>query len=100
MTTSTYDPCLLITQPSAEFAIIGMQTDDTLGISTAKFANHEEEELMKAQFVAKPKQLLSSKEPLTFNGGILTLNKDDSITLHQKGQATKLQPIDGSAHNA
>ena len=100
MTTSTYDPCLLIAQPSAEFAIIAMQTDDMLGISTAKFADHKEEELTKAQFAAKPKQFLSSKEPLTFNGGILMLNKDDSITLRQKGQATKLQPIDGNAHNA
>jgi hypothetical protein len=54
MTTTTYDPCLLIAQPSTEYAIIGMQTDDTLGISTVKFANHEEKELTKAQFVAKP----------------------------------------------
>ena len=32
MTTSTYDLCLLITTTKERFAIVGMQTDDTLGL--------------------------------------------------------------------
>ena len=39
MTTSTYDPCLLISSSeNPDFACIGMQTDDTLGLSTTTFS--------------------------------------------------------------
>jgi len=47
MEASTYDPCLLITKTENKdtdmFGIIGIQTDDTLGLSTEKFVNLEEE---------------------------------------------------------
>jgi hypothetical protein len=33
ITTSTYDPCLLITTTKERFAIVGMQIDNTLGLS-------------------------------------------------------------------
>jgi hypothetical protein len=49
MTTSTYDPCLLITTAKEDFAIVGMQTDDTLGLSSNGFATLEQDELDKAQ---------------------------------------------------
>ena len=48
MITSTYDPCLLITTSKERFAVVGMQTDDTLGLSNNEFAALEQEELEKA----------------------------------------------------
>lgn len=99
MTTSTYDPCLLISSTeNSEFACIGMQTDDTLGLSTMAFSNQEEEKLQKAQFKAKPKQILTKDEPLMFNGGILT-KKGDSIVITQKGQGQKLSLVDMTAND-
>jgi hypothetical protein len=42
MEISTYNPCLLITLISSEcFGIVGMQTDDTLGLSDDAFAIKE-----------------------------------------------------------
>ncbi|EAQ91892.1 hypothetical protein CHGG_00127 [Chaetomium globosum CBS 148.51] len=49
---------------------------------------------------SKDKQFLTTAEPLVFNGGIVTLNKNGSITLRQKGQAQKLQLIDANAPDA
>jgi hypothetical protein len=93
MTTSTYDPCLLISNTeNPEFACIGMQTDDTLGLSTAEFSRREDERLEEAAFSAKPKQRLTTEEPLMFNGGIIALH-GDVVTLRQKGQAKKLRLI-------
>ena len=39
MATSTYDPCLLLTEggPPGPFGLVGMQTDDTLIVSNTKF---------------------------------------------------------------
>jgi hypothetical protein len=94
MTTSTYDPCLLISSPeNAEFACVGMQTDDTLGLSTEAFSQRENDQLKEASFSAKDKQFLTPAEPLAFNGGIVTLDDNGSITLRQKGQAQKLKWI-------
>jgi hypothetical protein len=43
MTTSTYDPCLLITNGGPEtFGMVGLQTDDTLTIGTSAFSNAED----------------------------------------------------------
>ena len=52
MSTSTYDPCLLITNSddADAFGIVGMQTDDTLMLRTAAFLLLEEEKLKKAYF--------------------------------------------------
>ncbi len=38
MTTLTYDLCLLISDAKDQFAIVGIQTDDTLGIFDDHFA--------------------------------------------------------------
>ncbi|KAF1360357.1 hypothetical protein EJ07DRAFT_165511 [Lizonia empirigonia] len=66
METSTYDPCLLITKPTASgFGIVSMQTDDTLGLSDDVFANKESKEL---RFSAKEKQFLTTDNPIDFNG--------------------------------
>ncbi len=62
-----------------------MQTDDTLGLSDDRFAVLKEEELNKAGFTAKPKENLSTTNPLQFNSCILTLIDDGTLTLTQKG---------------
>ena len=80
MRTSTYDPCLLISKPTENggFGIIGMQTDDTLGLSDETFATREAENL---RFSAKDKQVLSRSTPITFNGCILTIDEHGVIRL-------------------
>ena len=103
MTTSTYDPCLLISDDSDDnnnttnntadnttdnttpFGIVGMQTDDTLGLSNISFFDREDIELTKAGFKAKPKTKLSPITPLLFNGCKLTIDADNNMTLCQKG---------------
>lgn len=94
METSSFDPCLLITKPDECsndecFAIVGLQTDDTLDIGTQSFMNKEEEELEKAGFKAKPCQVFQNGDTGDFNGCRITVEKD-FIVMHQKGQAEKL----------
>jgi hypothetical protein len=69
--TSTYDPCLLITTTKTAFGVVGMQTDDTLILGSKEFDTIEDEELTRAKFSAKPKELLSPETLLIFNGCIL-----------------------------
>lgn len=93
MATSTYDPCLLITNRGPEtFGIVGLQTDDTLAIGTSAFSSAENAALQKANFQAKPKERLSEEVPLEFNGCTLTL-RAEAILLTQKGQGTKIEII-------
>jgi hypothetical protein len=76
MKTSSYDPCLLITNEGQDtFGITGLQTDDTLSISTKSFAQREQEELEAAQFRAKPKTILSESNPVEFNSGKISITK-------------------------
>jgi len=49
-----------------------------------RFLALKEDELVKANLIAKLKEKLNLTTPLLFNGYILSLNKD-SITLCQKG---------------
>ncbi|OBR02159.1 Aurora kinase 2 splicing [Colletotrichum higginsianum IMI 349063] len=98
METSSFDPCLLVSSDeSNDFGIVGMQTDDTLGLSDEAFSRKEEEQLKKAAFTAKAKEVLTMSDPLTFNGGTLSLTGGNTLTLRQKGQGNKLAlvPIDG-----
>jgi hypothetical protein len=90
MTTSTYDPCLLVTKTGKPFGLVGMQTDDTLILAEQKFAAQEETELI---FAAKPKEQLTTTTPLMFNGCILSLNGDGTMDLRQKGQGKKIELI-------
>lgn len=100
MQTSTYDPCLLLpTSGNPNFGIIGMQTDDTIGLTDEKFSLAEDEELQKAGFSAKAKQQLSTNEPLIFNGGVVSYQQQN-LVLKQKGQGKKLQLIDPTAATA
>lgn len=99
MRTSTYDPCLLITdEGDTMFGITGLQTDDTISIVTQAFAQREEEELQKANFRAKPKTILSQDQPIEFNGGKIVIVQD-KIKLMQKGQAKHLCTIDPEAED-
>ena len=84
MTTSTFDPCFLITTTGTLFRIISMQTDNTIILGDEQFSALKEDELVKVNFMIKPKEKLDLKTPLLFNKCILSLNKD-SIALHQKG---------------
>jgi hypothetical protein len=93
MSTSSYDPCLLISDPDKPFGIVGLQTDDTLILGMSDFNEQEEAELKKAGFLAKPKEMLSDKNQISFNGGIVKQDKD-RIWFRQKGQGTNLVTID------
>jgi hypothetical protein len=81
MTTLTYDLCLLITTAKERFAIVGMQTDDTLGLLDSRFITLEQKELDKAGFIAKPKETLTTTKSLQFNGCILALDDNSTMTL-------------------
>jgi hypothetical protein len=96
MTTSSYDPCLLITTTKDAFGVVGMQTDDTLILGDNNFTRLEDNELMKANIKAKPTEALSYDSPLIFNGCILR-QEDNAITLVQKNQGAKLKLIDQTA---
>jgi hypothetical protein len=88
METSTYDPCLLVITPNSGcFGLIGMQTDNTLGLSDDAFAAKESKKMM---FLAKNRQILAKNEPLIFNGCILTID-GSTLRLKQKDQDLKLE---------
>ena len=66
-----YDPCFLITITKDVFGVIGMQTDDTLILADGLFSAFEEDELKKAKFLVKSKEILTLNILLIFNGYIL-----------------------------
>jgi hypothetical protein len=98
MVTSTYDPCLLIIITKAAFSVVGIQTDNTLILRSKEFDTIENDELTKAKFSAKPKELLSLKTLLIFNSCILTQKKEDvAVELRQKKQGKKLKTVNSKA---
>ena len=102
MTTSTYDQCLLISNPPHEtngaMGIAGLQTDDTLILGNQKFLEDEEAQLREAGFTAKPRRTLMEGQTLEFNGGRLSLD-NDTLSYRQKNQASKLKIIDPKSEN-
>ena len=94
MTTSTYDLCLLVTTTKDRrlFGIVGIQTDDTLIVISKDFNDLEEQELRKANLKAKPKEMLSTEDPLIFNGYIIRQNSN-TVELRQKEQGKKLKAV-------
>jgi hypothetical protein len=96
MAMSTYDPCLLIITTKAAFGVVRMQTDNTLILRLKEFDTIEDEELTRAKFSAKPKELLFLDTPLIFNGCILT-QKEADIKLRQKEQGRKLKTVNPTA---
>jgi len=61
-----------------------MQTNNIIILGDDQFLALKEDELVKVNLIAKPKEKLNLKTLLFFNGCILSLNKD-SIALRQKG---------------
>ncbi|TQN64414.1 hypothetical protein CSHISOI_11408, partial [Colletotrichum shisoi] len=101
METTAYDPCLLLTTAeSPYFGIVGMQTDDTFGISDAAFDDLEESKLTEANLLAKPKAYLTPGNALMFNGGIVSVDENGRVSLRQKGQGLKLQIVDPKSPTA
>ncbi|KAI1798510.1 putative transposase [Daldinia bambusicola] len=96
MTTSTYDPCLLVTTTPERFGLVAMQTDDTLGVSDKIFDKLEDEELREAGFLAKPKTYLTEEENLIFNGCTLSKDNEGNIHLRQKAQGKKITIIEAN----
>ncbi|KAK1913055.1 hypothetical protein P3342_004991 [Pyrenophora teres f. teres] len=79
MATSTYDPCLLITNGDA----------DAFGI------------IQKAEFRSKPKSILTPETQLDFNRCTLTIDANKPILdLRQKGQGGKINLVDAKAYNS
>lgn len=88
MEMSSYDPCLLISRSRSKnepFEIVAMQTDDTLILGYYESSKLEEEKLIKASLKAKPKEKLSDKNPLIFNGCIVSM-KNPNILIQKKEQ--------------
>ncbi|TIC89479.1 hypothetical protein CH35J_012864 [Colletotrichum higginsianum] len=95
METTAYNPCLLLaTAENPHFGIVGMQTEDTIGLGDSAFDELEDDELKNAALLAKPKGYLSAANPLLFNGGIVSMGNDGRVTPRQKGQGLKLETID------
>jgi hypothetical protein len=60
----TYDFCLLITTAKERFAIIRIQTNNTLGLLNSRFITLKQNKLNKAGFTTKPKETLTTTESL------------------------------------
>src|SRR5271163_505387 len=91
MSQSTYDPCLLYS--NKPFRIVGLQTNDTLFLVDESFVGNEQSELHKAKFMAKEREQLTVDTPIKFNGGLIRLAPDGSITLTQERQCMNLSTI-------
>ena len=92
MTQSTYNPCLLYTENSSSgFEIIGLQTNDILFLADKTFAIKEEEQLHKANLLAKKREKLDN-ETIKFNGGCIK-RKSNVIYLTQERQCRNFHLI-------
>jgi hypothetical protein len=64
------------------------------------FMAREQSELEKAKLLAKPIKALSLETPLLFNGCKLVKDSDgDGITMIQKGQGKRIEPLDPESRN-
>ncbi|KAF1935700.1 hypothetical protein EJ02DRAFT_460141, partial [Clathrospora elynae] len=99
MSTSTYDPCLLVTNAVTNTdadadAIADADADaDVFGL-VATFSSLEEKKLEIAQFRSKPKTVLMPDVQLDFNGCTLTMTDKATLNLTQKGQGGKIKLVD------
>jgi Reverse transcriptase (RNA-dependent DNA polymerase) len=90
MASSTFDPCLLVEASNPTKGVIGMQTDDTLILATDELADTEQTALC---FPSKPRQELTTTEPIHFNGALIELERNGSITITQSRQISKIEPV-------
>jgi hypothetical protein len=70
-----------------------MQTDDTLFVGNKAFVRLENDELKKAQILAKPIEMLMNSNTLIFNGGRIH-REGTTIMLTQKKQGDRIELID------
>ncbi|KAE8550702.1 hypothetical protein EYB25_003641 [Talaromyces marneffei] len=97
METSTYDPCLLhCCDPKQGFGVIGMQTDDTLIVADEAFAAQEEEQIKCANILCKPREQLTTRKPLRFNGAVITEDAQ-GITLTQERTCKNIRLVQDHA---
>ena len=75
-----FNPCFLIITIETLFGIVSIQTNNIIILKNDQFSALKEDELVKANLIAKLKEKLNSTILLFFNGCILSLNKD-SIAL-------------------
>jgi hypothetical protein len=73
---------------------MGMQTDDTLGLSNDKFATRKAKIM---SFKAKKRQFLNHQNPIIFNGYMLIASENNTLSLQQKNQAQRLQIVHNNA---
>ena len=78
-----YDPCLLITTIEDGFSIVKIQIDDIIILADEHFLILEENELLNAKFIAKPKKKLIPNSLLIFNGYVL-VQDGNTMSLRQK----------------
>ncbi|KAI0993907.1 hypothetical protein K3495_g14277 [Podosphaera aphanis] len=98
MTNSTFDMCLLHTiGNSSAFGVVGLQTDDTLILGNEDFIKKEADELRNAKFLAKPIEKLTPENPLTFNGMLVSIKNDTTLSISQDRLVQKLQHITTSS---
>ena len=71
MIISTYNPYFLITTKKEAFGLIKMQTDNTLILILKEFLVLEDDKFNKAKFLIKPKEAITLKTLLIFNGYVL-----------------------------
>ena len=91
MVSSTYDPCLLITD-SGPLGIVGMQTDDIIIVGDEEFNRRETDAMT---FKSKEKIRLDKGAKITFNGcTIIRSDDDDTITVQPKEQGKKILLVD------
>ena len=60
---------------------------------TKKFAEKEQIELEKAKFIAKERERLTPGHNIRFNGGIIQLENDNSVTITQERQCRNLRTV-------
>ena len=86
------------------FAVIGLQTDDSLFLANQPFVDLEGKELGKAKLLSKPLERITVQTPLIFNGGLIKItkigNKFSNIELTQERQASRIKTVPISARGA
>jgi hypothetical protein len=65
----------------------------TLILGDSEFIEKERLQLQKASFSAKEREQLSTEYSLKFNGGVIQLHNDGSITLTQERQCQNLKLV-------
>ena len=91
MTISTYDSCLLYATNG--FGVIGLQTDNSLILGDDAFTSKKEHQLQKANLMAKEREQLTETNPIRFNGGYISQEKDESLYPNQERQCKGLRLV-------